>query len=74
MNTADIIAGIDMAEERLVQRDCFSERTLRLLDELRAEFRNDGAPGEVAFAKWSEDFDLCEDDSPTHHLIFGEET
>lgn len=37
MSAADIIAGIDMVEERLVLRDCFSERTLRLLDELRAE-------------------------------------
>ncbi|WP_367147210.1 hypothetical protein AB0870_08310 [Microbacterium proteolyticum] len=44
MTTADIIAGIDMVEERLVQRDCFSERTLRILDELRAEVRESSVP------------------------------
>lgn len=32
-----ILRGVDLALERLVKRDCFTERTLAVLDELRAE-------------------------------------
>lgn len=35
--TNPILRGVDLALERLVRRDCFTERTLRILDELRAE-------------------------------------
>jgi hypothetical protein len=32
--------GVEAAQDRLVNRDQFSERTLRLLDELAAEYRS----------------------------------
>jgi len=32
--------AVEAAQERLVNRDQFSERTLRVLDELAAEYRN----------------------------------
>nr|WP_274637084.1 hypothetical protein [Microbacterium bovistercoris] len=32
-----ILRGVDLAVDRLVREDCFTERTLRILDELRAE-------------------------------------
>lgn len=32
-----ILRGVDLALERLVKRDCYSERTLDVIDELRAE-------------------------------------
>jgi hypothetical protein len=31
-----VLAGVDRAEAELVRRDCFSSRTLTILDELRA--------------------------------------
>jgi hypothetical protein len=34
--SAGLLAGVDRAEDELVRKDCFSERTLRILDELRA--------------------------------------
>jgi len=35
--TNPILRGVDLAMDRLVRADCFTERTLRVLDELRAE-------------------------------------
>ncbi|WP_067198893.1 hypothetical protein [Microbacterium sp. XT11] len=35
--TNPILRGVDLAVDRLVRADCFTERTLRVLDELRAE-------------------------------------
>lgn len=35
--TNPILRGVDLAMERLVRRDCFTESTLTVLDELRAE-------------------------------------
>lgn len=32
-----ILRGVDLAIDRLVRQDCFTDRTLRILDELRAE-------------------------------------
>lgn len=32
-----LLRGVDLALDRLIRRDCFTERTLRVLDELRAE-------------------------------------
>jgi hypothetical protein len=32
-----VLRGVDLALERLVRRDCFTERTMRVIDELRAE-------------------------------------
>lgn len=32
-----ILRGVDLAMDRLVRRDCFTERTIRIIDELRAE-------------------------------------
>lgn len=35
--TDPILRGVDLAMDRLVRQDCFTERTIRILDELRAE-------------------------------------
>ncbi|MFB7843617.1 hypothetical protein [Microbacterium sp. NPDC056052] len=35
--TNPILRGVDIAIGRLVQRDCFTTRTLEILDDLRAE-------------------------------------
>lgn len=35
--TNPILRGVDLAMDRLVRQDCFTERTIRVLDELRAE-------------------------------------
>jgi hypothetical protein len=35
--TNPILRGVDLAVDRLVRADCFTDRTLRVLDELRAE-------------------------------------
>lgn len=35
--TNPVLRGVDLAMDRLVREDCFTERTLRVLDELRAE-------------------------------------
>ncbi|OJU39700.1 MAG: hypothetical protein BGN97_00325 [Microbacterium sp. 69-10] len=32
-----VLRGVDLAMERLVRADCFTERTLTILDELRRE-------------------------------------
>jgi len=32
-----VLRGVDLAMDRLVRSDCFTERTLRILDSLRAE-------------------------------------
>ena len=35
--TNPILRGVDLAMDRLVRRDCFTTRTMEILDELRAE-------------------------------------
>jgi len=35
--TNPLLRGVDLALERLIRRDCFTERTLRVIDELREE-------------------------------------
>ena len=32
-----VLRGVDLALDRLIRRDCFTERTLRVIDELREE-------------------------------------
>ena len=45
--TNPVLRGVDLAMDRLVREDCFTERTLRVLDELRAEVLGVTTPDEV---------------------------
>lgn len=45
--TNPVLRGVDLAMDRLVREDCFTERTLRVLDELRAEVLGVATPEEV---------------------------
>ncbi len=42
-----VLRGVDLALDRLVRRDCFSDRTLRILDELRAEIVGATTPNQM---------------------------
>lgn len=39
-----LLRGVDLALDRLIRRDCFSERTLRVIDELRDEITHQVLP------------------------------
>ena len=39
-----LLRGVDLALDRLIRRDCFSERTLRVIDELRDELTHQPLP------------------------------
>ena len=45
--TDPILRGVDLALDRLVRRDCFTDRTLWILDELRAEVIGASSPAEL---------------------------
>jgi hypothetical protein len=45
--TNPVLRGVDLAMDRLVREDCFTERTLRVIDELRAEVLGVATPDEV---------------------------
>jgi hypothetical protein len=45
--TNPILRGVDLAIDRLVRHDCFTERTLSILDELRAEVAGASTPDEL---------------------------
>lgn len=45
--TDPILRGVDLAMDRLVRQDCFTERTMRILDDLRAEVLGVETPAEV---------------------------
>lgn len=42
-----VLRGVDLALDRLVRSDCFSDRTLRILDELRAEIVGATTPDQM---------------------------
>ena len=42
-----VLRGVDLAVDRLVREGCFTERTLRILDDLRAEVLGVETPAEV---------------------------
>ena len=45
--TNPVLRGVDLAVERLVRADCFTGRTLSVLDELRAEILGVATQAEV---------------------------
>ena len=48
-----ILRGVDLAMSRLIQRDCFTDRTLRVLDELRAEVLSGVRATEPRTCRWT---------------------
>lgn len=71
--TDPILRGVDLAMDRLVRQDCFTERTLRILDDLRAEVLGIETPTEITYCESCEADRLWETEgiqpvwaSPTH--------
>lgn len=54
-----VLRGVDLAMDRLVRSDCFTEQTLRILDALRAEVLGVSSDAEVRAAYRKHDCEDC---------------